>query len=120
MKLFLDNELGKKTLDHLSFPQTKQAVAIMDSIARFIPHEGVDYDVEITFKGDYNPSVTMKIIPITEKGVWWQQYVMEMMKKYPPSMENPEMSISDEVPDEIDGVKIQKDTSDGVNVDNGD
>lgn len=102
MRFLIDNVAGKSNLKDLTFAQTKQAAAIMDNIARLIPHEGVDYDVEVTFKGDYNPSVSMRIIPLTEKGVWWQKYVMEMLKKHPPTVENPDMSIPDSVPEDLE------------------
>lgn len=101
MHFFIDDGSGKKPLaSSLTFPQTKQAAAIMDTIARLIPHEGVDYDVEITFKGDYNVSVSMSIIPLTEKGEWWRKYAMEMIKKHPPTIENPEMAIPEDMPPE--------------------
>ena len=68
----------------------------MDCIGRMIPQEGADYDVEVTFKGAYNPSVSMSVVPHTNKGEWWRRYVSEMIKKYPPQVENPEMSIPEE------------------------
>ena len=88
---------GRKPVAKMSFPQTKQAAAIMDCIGRLIPQEGVDYDVEVIFKGAYNPQVSMNIVALTDKGEWWKKYVMEMIRKYPPTVENPEQSLPAEL-----------------------
>lgn len=98
MHIFEDKEDGKgrKHVSNMSFPQTKQAAAIMDCIGRLIPQEGVDYDVEVIFKGSYNPSVSMNIVALTDKGEFWKKYVMEMIRKYPPTVENPDQALSEE------------------------
>ena len=87
MKFFLENEKGRTLIEDLSYAQSKQAVAIMDAVARLIPQEGIDYDVNITFKGEYNPSVSMKIEAHTDKGEFWKQYVAQMIGKYPPKVD---------------------------------
>ena len=79
----------KSRLTSLSFMQNKQASAIMDSIGRLIPIEGVDYNVEIIFSADNASSVSMNITAMTDKGEWWRRYVMEMFKKYPPTIDAP-------------------------------
>lgn len=96
MKMVLDESGVRKELEELSFQQGKQAAAIMDCIGRLIPQEGVDYDVEIVFKGKYNPSVSMSIEAHTDKGEWWKGYVMKMISKYPPTVENPPQAIVDD------------------------
>lgn len=98
MHIFEDNGDGKgiKPVSNMSFPQTKQAAAIMDCIGRLIPQEGVDYDVEVIFKGSYNPSVSMNIVALTDKGEFWKKYVMEMIRKYPPMVENPDQALPEE------------------------
>ena len=100
MKVAIDYGTGKRPLHTMTTPQIKQAVAVMDCIGRLIPQEGVDYDVEIVFK-DGNPySVSMGVIALTDKGEWWKKYVLEMIKKYPPTIENPPEAIQEGVPDE--------------------
>ena len=98
MNIFEDNGDGKgrKHVSNMSFPQTKQAAAIMDCIGRLIPQEGIDYDVEIIFKGSYNPSVSMNIVALTDKGEFWKKYVMGMISKYPPMVDNPDQSLPEE------------------------
>lgn len=100
MRIFEDGGNGRKAVAKMSFPQTKQAAAIMDCIGRLIPQEGVDYDVEVVFKGSYNPSVSMNIVALTDKGEFWKKYVMEMIRKYPPTVENPDQALSDELRDD--------------------
>jgi len=78
MHIFVNDAQGRRPVTQMSFPQTKQAAAIVDCIGRLIPQEGVDYDVEITFKGNYDPSVSMNIVPHTDKGEWWRKYVSEI------------------------------------------
>lgn len=90
---------GRNPVSNMSFPQTKQAAAIMDCIGRLIPQEGVDYDVEVIFKGSYNPQVSMNIVALTDKGEFWKKYVMEMIKKYPPTVENPDQALPEEQQD---------------------
>lgn len=96
MRLFVDDGGGKSPLEKMSFPQAKQAAAIMDCIGRLIPQEGVDYDVDIIFKGAYNQNVSMSIAARTDKGEWWRQYVLKMIGKYPPTVNNPEPSLPDD------------------------
>ena len=96
MHAFVTDGNATKPISALSFAQTKQAAAIMDCIGRMIPHEGVDYDVQVIFQGSYAPSVSMNIIAHTDKGEWWKRYVSEMIKKYPPTVENPEPSIKED------------------------
>ena len=93
MRLFVVDGESKKPVGKMTFQQTKQAASVMDCIGRMIPQEGIDYDVEITFKSEYDPKVSMKVIPHTDKGEWWEKYVREMIKKYPPMVGNPEEAI---------------------------
>ncbi len=108
MHIFLESGGERKPISEMSFAQTKQAAAIMDCFGRLIPHEGVDYDVEITFKGDYNPSVGMNLVALTDKGEWWKRYASEMIKKYPPTAENPKEAIEEEP----EGAKANEDPQD--------
>ena len=96
MRLLINDGSGAQEIEELSFQQGKQASAIMDSIGRMIPQEGVDYDVEIIFKSKYDPSVSMNIVSHTDKGEWWKRYVMEMIRKYPPTVENPPQAIEND------------------------
>lgn len=82
-------EMGK-----LSVSQLHQTAAIADCIGRLIPQEGVDYDIHIILREPTaeekqqhkTPTkVSMQIIPLTDKGTWWKQYVGQMMRKYPPT-----------------------------------
>ena len=102
MKLMIDDGTGKKPLPQMSFAQSKQAIAIADCVGRLIPHEGIDYDTEIIFKGQYDPSVSMNIIAHTDKGEFWKKYVMEMIRKYPPTVENPEQARPEEQQEKFD------------------
>lgn len=114
MKYFLVNGYEKVAIESLSFAQSKQAVAIMDAVARLIPQEGVDYDVNITFKGQYNQSVSMNIEAHTDKGEFWRQYVSQMINKYPPKMdytgetlpENPELPEEEKDKEEPDAENV--------------
>lgn len=96
MRMLVDDCGKRKPLHQMSFPQTKQAAAIMDCIGRLIPQEGIDYDVEIIFNGPNEPNVSMNISAHTDKGEWWKQYVMKMISKYPPTVDNPEEAIQEE------------------------
>lgn len=96
MKILEDANGRRRQVSQMSFAQTKQAAAIMDCIGRLIPQEGVDYDVEVIFKGSYNPQVSMNIVALTDKGEFWKKYVMAMISKYPPMVENPEQSLLEE------------------------
>ena len=93
MRLFVLDGDSRKPVGQMTFQQTKQAAALMDCIGRLIPQEGVDYDVEITFKGDYDPNLKINIIPHTDKGEWWKEFVKDMIKKYPPVVGNPENAL---------------------------
>lgn len=93
MRMMLDNGNGRSNIENLSFPQTKQAAAIMDCLGRLIPQEGVDYEVEVVFKGVNDPRLSMNIIARTDKGEWWKEYVKKMISKYPPTVDNPDLSI---------------------------
>lgn len=95
MTLLKDDGNGKVPIRELSFVQSRQAAAIMDCIGRLIPHEGVDYDVEIIFKDKNSPSVSLNIVAHTDKGEFWRRYVMQMISKYPPTAENPEEAIKE-------------------------
>ena len=99
MRIFVQEDGVKRPVTRMTLPQSKQAAAIMDCIGRLIPQDGIDYDVEITFKGAYSPSVSMGIVAHTDKGEWWKKYVLEMIKKYPPMVQNPEPSIPEETSD---------------------
>ena len=96
MRVFILDGTGKTAITQMSIPQSKQSIAIADCIGRLIPQEGVDYDIEVTFKGRNDPSVSMGIIPHTDKGEWWRKYVLEMINKYPPTVHNPEQSIPED------------------------
>ena len=94
MRMVINDGSGRRDLESLSYAQTRQAAAVMDCIGRLIPQEGVDYDVEIIFKGVNDPSVSMNVIPLTDKGEWWRKYVVEMINnKYPPQINNPEEAL---------------------------
>lgn len=93
MHFFVDDGRARKPLSNLSYPQTRQAAAIMDCIGRLIPQEGVDYDADIIFRSEYDSNVSLDIRPHTDKGEWWKRFVTEMIRKYPPSVENPEPSM---------------------------
>lgn len=93
MRLLVDDGSGRKPLEGMSYAQARQAAAIVDCIGRLIPQEGVDYDAKIIFKGEYDANVSLEIEPHTDKGEWWREYVMKMIKKYPPTVKNPEPSI---------------------------
>lgn len=88
-----------RQISEMSYVQGRQAMAIMDCIGRLIPQEGVDYDVSIIFKGDNDSDVSMSIQPHTDKGEWWKKYVMEMIPKYRPTVENPEQSLPEDPDD---------------------
>ena len=68
MRIFVQEGGVKRPVTQMTLPQGKQAAAIMDCFGRLIPQEGIDYDVEITFKGAYSPSVSMGIVSHTDKG----------------------------------------------------
>lgn len=95
MHVFIEDENGRRQVHQMSFVQLKQSAAVMDCFGRMIPQEGVDYDVEVVFKGVDNPSVSMYMIPHTDKGEWWKRYAEVMIKKYPPTVENPEEAIDE-------------------------
>lgn len=100
MHIFVQDGGVKRPVTQMTIPQAKQAAAIMDCFGRLIPQEGVDYDVEITFKGSYSPSVSIGVVAHTDKGEWWKKYVLEMIKKYPPMVQNPDPSIPEDASDD--------------------
>lgn len=73
--------------------------AVSAYVAGLVPREGIDYDVEITLASSYNPKVSMNIVAKNGRGEWWKKYVMAMIKKYPPKVENPEPSLPDDPAD---------------------
>lgn len=78
------------TSPDLTYRQKVQVRAIVERIASLIPVEGVDYTLGYGFGANGNQdSVTLAITPLTDKGTWWKGYVMEMLKKYPPSAAEP-------------------------------
>lgn len=95
MRLFVEENGSRRPIEAMALPQAKQAAAITDCIGRMIPQEGIDYDLEVIFKGRYNRDVSMNIVPHTDKGAWWMRYVAEMIKKYPPKVSNPEQAVQD-------------------------
>lgn len=102
MRIFVQDGGVKRPVTQMTLPQGKQAAAIMDYFGRLIPQEGVDYDVDIIFKGAYSPSVSMGIVAHTKKGEWWKNYALEMLKTSQPTVQNPEPSLPDE-PEQISG-----------------
>ena len=40
--------------------------------------------------------MSMSVIPLTDKGTWWKDYVVEMIRKYPPKAENPPEAIQED------------------------
>lgn len=93
MKCFLLKDGGIIPVENLSYVQTRQAAAFVDCLGRLIPQEGVDYEVDLTFRGDAVEKVSYEIKPMTDKGAWWKNYVEKLIHKYPPKIENPEPSI---------------------------
>ena len=87
MRFILAKDGEKTPLTSLSFQQSRQAAALVDAIARLIPQEGVDYNIAVTFKGDYVPTVSLDISSLTDKGEFWREYVLKMLKKYPPTVD---------------------------------
>jgi hypothetical protein len=87
MKWFkVDNgQLEPTELEKLSVGQLHQTAAIADCLGRLIPVEGVDYDIHVILRGAHDTHVSMQIIPITDKGKWWKEYVGKMIHKYPPT-----------------------------------
>lgn len=102
MKMFMDCNGSMSPVSQMSYIQSRQAIAVMDCIGRLIPQEGVDYDIVLTFKGKNDSNISIGIEARTDKGTWWMDYVTKMIKKYPPKIENPEMSI------EEDDIEIDK------------
>ena len=96
MKLLINDGSGTKPVAGMSFAQNKQAAAVMDCIGRLIPQEGIDYDVEIIFKSEYDPQIAINLVAHTDKGEWWKEYVSKMINKYPPQVKNPDPAIQEE------------------------
>lgn len=90
MKFFLETEERRQemSVNDLSSLQLRQATVVADTVARLIPHEGVDYEVDIP--GSDTP---FGIRPVTDKGEAWSEYVLAMMRSDPPRLgEDPHMS----------------------------
>lgn len=118
MKTFLITDDGERvSLPQMSWAQTKQAAAIMDCFGRLIPQEGVDYDVEISFKGENSPDVSMNVTAHTDKGEWWKKYLSEFIKKYPPTVENPEEAIEEPKEEKNEEKSEEKNEPDAVTPD---
>lgn len=81
MRTFISRGGSKQELPEMNAVQTRQAIEIMDRIASFIPHEGVDYEAEIMFSEENRDSVQLNITAHTEKGAFWRDYVSRMIKK---------------------------------------
>jgi len=93
---FLERASGKKIpVGKLSFKQQQRVVILADALARLIPQEGVDYDVDVILDGD-SRRVSMEIIPLTDKGALWRDYVKKMIRVYPPSADYKGFAIGDE------------------------
>lgn len=97
MRMIIEDEDGRRDIPGMSYYQSRQAYAIMSCIGRLIPQEGIDYDVEIIFKGANDPSVSMNIVAHTDKGEWWKKYVMSMINKYPPTVEDPPQALDETI-----------------------
>ena len=89
MRFFLkDGDSDKELLvTELSNSQLWQASAISDGIARMIPHEGIDYDIKV--QGAF-----FEIIPITDKGTSWRDYVNRMLDVNPPEVISSKIDVS--------------------------
>lgn len=82
MKLFIEKAGGEKArLPNMNGTQTRQAASVMEQFAGYIPIEGKDYDIEITFSETNSSRVGIKIVAYTERGEFWRDYVATMMKK---------------------------------------
>lgn len=93
MRMYVESGSGRRAVDKMTYMQERQAIAVMDALGRLVPQEGADFVVDIVFKGDNSPSVSIGITPLTDKGEFWKRYVSEMIKRYPPSPSNPPQSI---------------------------
>lgn len=103
MKMVIHDKDGRHELTNLSYYQGRQAYAITSCIGRLIPQEGIDYDVEIIFKGSNDPSVSLNIDAHTDKGEWWKKYVMSMINKYPPTVDDPPQSLDETIrPEDVE------------------
>ena len=65
------------SVDELSGVNIRQAAAIADAIGRLIPHEGVDYCIDIS-RGE------LSLMPENEKGVEWCRFLRDSMSRNPP------------------------------------
>lgn len=83
MKFFLETEERRQemSVNDLSSLQLRQATVVADTVARLIPHEGVDYEVDIP-----GSDTSFGIRPVTDKGEAWSEYVLSMMRSYPPRL----------------------------------
>lgn len=80
-----NGQLEPTALEKLSVGQLHQTAAIADCLGRLIPVEGVDYEIHVILRGTHDTRVSMQIIPLTDKGEWWKDYVGKMIRKYPPT-----------------------------------
>lgn len=83
MKFFLETAGHRQemSVNDLSSLQLRQATVVADTVARLIPHEGVDYEVDIP-----GSDVPFGIRPVTDKGEAWGEYVSTMMRSDPPRL----------------------------------
>lgn len=83
MKFFLETEERRQemSVNDLSSLQLRQATVVADTVARLIPHEGVDYEVDIP-----GSDAPFGIRPVTDKGEAWGEYVSTMMRSDPPRL----------------------------------
>lgn len=71
------------SINDLKSGEVKKIGAIVDCLARLIPQEGVDYNLKLTLEDGGN--IKLNITPLTDKGVFWRDYVSKMIHKYPPN-----------------------------------
>lgn len=83
MKFFLETAGHRQemSVNDLSSLQLRQAAVVADTVARLIPHEGVDYEVDIP-----GSDAPFGIRPFTDKGEAWGEYVLSMTRSDPPRL----------------------------------
>lgn len=92
----------------VSLSDTKEHVAALihtaftSGVCGLIPKPEKDYHLEITFNGEYSSNVSMNVAAITDRGMFWRDYVIKMMRKYPPTLNNPAMAIEETNQENID------------------
>lgn len=62
-----------------SKPQLYKIGVVYESLARLLPTEGRDYDIEFSFKGE-SDSVSVEFKPKNELGKLWCRYCREALK----------------------------------------